>query len=85
MEDHGGRLLLEDRADGPGAVATLIAAARDGSGRRQMAHDILIVDDEPDIRLLIDGVLRDEGYDTRGAGDCGRGPGGVPRRAGLRW
>src|ERR1700748_1703421 len=35
-----------------------------------MAHDILIVDDEPDIRLLIDGILRDEGYDTRGAGDA---------------
>ena len=34
-----------------------------------MAHDILIVDDEPDIRLLIDGLLRDEGYDTRQAGD----------------
>ena len=34
-----------------------------------MAHDILIVDDEPDIRLLIDGILRDEGYETRGAGD----------------
>jgi two-component system nitrogen regulation response regulator NtrX len=34
-----------------------------------MAHDILIVDDEPDIRMLIDGVLCDEGYDTRGAGD----------------
>ena len=31
-----------------------------------MAYDILIVDDEPDIRLLIDGILRDEGYDTRG-------------------
>ena len=28
-----------------------------------MAHDILIVDDEPDIRLLIDGILRDEGYE----------------------
>jgi two-component system nitrogen regulation response regulator NtrX len=34
-----------------------------------MPHDILIVDDEPDIRLLIDGILRDEGYDTRAAGD----------------
>jgi two-component system nitrogen regulation response regulator NtrX len=34
-----------------------------------MAHDILIVDDEPDIRMLVDGILRDEGYDTRQAGD----------------
>jgi two-component system nitrogen regulation response regulator NtrX len=34
-----------------------------------MAHEILVVDDEPDIRLLIDGILRDEGYDTRQAGD----------------
>jgi len=34
-----------------------------------MAHEILIVDDEPDIRLLIDGILQDEGYETRGAGD----------------
>ncbi len=34
-----------------------------------MAQEILIVDDEPDIRLLIDGILRDEGYDTRQAAD----------------
>jgi two-component system nitrogen regulation response regulator NtrX len=34
-----------------------------------MAYDVLIVDDEPDIRMLIDGVLRDEGYETRGAAD----------------
>jgi two-component system, NtrC family, nitrogen regulation response regulator NtrX len=32
-----------------------------------MAHDILIVDDEPDIRAVIEGILSDEGYDTRQA------------------
>ena len=32
-----------------------------------MAHDILIVDDEADIRMLISGILSDEGYDTREA------------------
>jgi two-component system nitrogen regulation response regulator NtrX len=34
-----------------------------------MAHDILIVDDESDIRTLTAGILEDEGYQTRGAGD----------------
>lgn len=33
-----------------------------------MAHDILIVDDEADIRALIAGILEDEGYSTREAG-----------------
>jgi len=32
-----------------------------------MAHDILIVDDEADIRLLIAGILKDEGFHTREA------------------
>ncbi len=35
-----------------------------------MAHDILIVDDEPDIRMLVDGILDDEGYETRQAGNA---------------
>ena len=34
-----------------------------------MAHEILLVDDEPDIRAAVDGILRDEGYETRQAAD----------------
>ncbi|OYW46468.1 MAG: sigma-54-dependent Fis family transcriptional regulator [Sphingomonadales bacterium 32-68-7] len=34
-----------------------------------MALDILVVDDEQDIRELVAGVLSDEGYDCRTAGD----------------
>ena len=34
-----------------------------------MPHEILIVDDEPDIRMVVEGILRDEGYDTRQAAD----------------
>ena len=32
-----------------------------------MARDILIVDDEADIRMLIGGILKDEGYEPREA------------------
>ena len=35
-----------------------------------MARDILIVDDEADIRMLIGGLLEDEGYEVREAGDA---------------
>ena len=34
-----------------------------------MASEILIVDDEADIRELVAGILQDEGYDTRTARD----------------
>ena len=34
-----------------------------------MKHDILIVDDEPDIRKTLSGVLEDEGYSVRSASD----------------
>ena len=34
-----------------------------------MAHDILIVDDEEDIRILTAGILEDEGYQTRTSAD----------------
>ena len=35
-----------------------------------MAHEILIVDDEPDIRMLLEGILSDEGFETRQAHDA---------------
>jgi two-component system nitrogen regulation response regulator NtrX len=35
-----------------------------------MAHEILIVDDEPDIRALLEGILSDEGFETRQAHDA---------------
>jgi two-component system nitrogen regulation response regulator NtrX len=35
-----------------------------------MAEDIIIVDDEDDIRTLIAGILEDEGYETRQAGSA---------------
>ncbi|HEX4302373.1 MAG TPA: sigma-54 dependent transcriptional regulator [Rhizomicrobium sp.] len=35
----------------------------------QIASEILVVDDEEDIRDLISGILRDEGFETRVAGD----------------
>ncbi len=35
-----------------------------------LAREVLIVDDEADIRLLLSGILEDEGYSTRGAGDA---------------
>ena len=34
-----------------------------------MALEILVVDDERDIRDLVSGVLSDEGYECRTAGD----------------
>lgn len=34
-----------------------------------MIHDVLIVDDEADIRMLVSGILKDEGYHARVAGD----------------
>ena len=45
-----------------------------------MASEILVVDDEEDIRDLIAGILRDEGYETRVAGDSEGALGAVRQR-----
>ena len=36
-----------------------------------MAIDILVVDDEADIRLGLSGILEDEGFCSHSAGRCG--------------
>jgi len=45
-----------------------------------MAVDILIVDDERDIRELVAGVLSDEGYECRTAGDSGAALAAIDQR-----
>ncbi|MBP5855576.1 sigma-54-dependent Fis family transcriptional regulator [Marivibrio halodurans] len=45
-----------------------------------MAHDILIVDDEADIRMQIAGILEDEGFQPREAGTSGEALEAVARR-----
>jgi two-component system nitrogen regulation response regulator NtrX len=45
-----------------------------------MALDILIIDDEDDIRDLIAGILEDEGYDARQAHDADSGLNEIARR-----
>ena len=45
-----------------------------------MALDILIIDDEQDIRELIAGILEDEGYEARTAGDSDQGLAAIEAR-----
>ncbi len=45
-----------------------------------MAHDILIVDDEADIRMLVSGLLEDEGYQTREAANSDEALEAISRR-----
>lgn len=45
-----------------------------------MAHDILIVDDESDIRMQIAGILEDEGYQTREASNSAEALAAVANR-----
>jgi two-component system nitrogen regulation response regulator NtrX len=45
-----------------------------------MAADILVIDDENDIRQLVSGILQDEGYTTRTASDSDSALGAVAAR-----
>ena len=84
VEEHFGQIEFEDGAGGGSLVRHDLrrgrpspsspARPRDTSEEyrrnrlKYMALDILIVDDEQDIRELVSGVLEDEGFATRVAG-----------------
>ncbi len=46
-----------------------------------MAHEILIIDDEPDNRMVIAGTLEDVGYETREAGNAQQGLDALSQKA----
>src|SRR4030088_1088195 len=65
-----GPAAIRSRGGSRRARRRFIRAQNHHSGERiAMASDILIVDDEADIRELVAGILQDEGYNTRTARD----------------
>ncbi len=87
LEEHGGGIELRDASEkNPGArgawmqlrfaVESAEAPAERGKTANCngliMASDILIVDDEADIRELVAGILQDEGHGTRTAATATR-------------
>ena len=49
-----------------------------------MVSDILIVDDEADIRELVSGILSDEGHGTRTASDSDSALAEIAKRVGIK-
>jgi hypothetical protein len=86
LEEHGGHISCATLRKDPRRARRVEAIAlcgRDDRGVRStsnlskrrpiMPTDILIVDDEADIRELVAGILQDEGYGTRTAVDADEG------------
>ncbi len=102
VEEHGGRIEAENRPEGGAKSAGVAARQRPGSvvaqrgrtthgvaeGTRMNAGKILVVDDESDIRRLLQEILTEEGYEVEVAADAGAGargaraPGAGPGAAG---
>jgi CheY-like chemotaxis protein len=83
IEEHGGTLDLTDAPvfegqNHAGALARIVlplarevgSARHRRTGEGMMTGDILVVDDEPDIRELIGDILRDEGFRVRLSADA---------------
>ncbi len=90
FEDHGGEVALTDADDEHGAEVTLKFPLQQKTAREKGAADeqtrfahsaeILVVDDEEDIRDLVSGILRDEGFETRVAADSDSALGAMRQR-----
>ena len=66
----------------PAAATTNDADKASNERAMRMASDILIIDDEADIRELVAGILEDEGYATRTARDSDDAAAAIGMRAG---
>jgi CheY-like chemotaxis protein len=83
VDDHGGTIQLRDApptstgqgcddhgpAGGPAWTRKSAIEQQQEQAERIMASDILVVDDEADIRDIVSGILDDEGHETRTAAD----------------
>ena len=73
FHDGRGAMICDHPADGAGRKCSRRQRCQGGKTeklkRSVMASDILIVDDEEDIRELVAGILSDEGHETRTAHD----------------
>ncbi len=55
--------------DAPARVKSNVRAMEAAEATAASAQEVLVVDDEPAVRALLEGLLAEEGYDVRCAGD----------------
>ena len=81
VEEHGGQMGARNREQGGAEISILIPisveadettrrSAQRSQERTRMSARILVVDDESNIRALIDEILSEEGYDVTTAADA---------------
>ena len=81
VEEHGGQIAARNREQGGAEISILIPISVDvertvdqsaprPQERTRMSARILVVDDEANIRALIDEILSEEGYDVTTAADA---------------
>ena len=59
-----------DLSPDAGATKPIVAASSEGAGGARRTGDILIVEDDPDVRSLLEIILREDGHQVHVAGDA---------------